>query len=64
MVFSHSCDKRLIELLRILIILGSLYGMAVNDLKILVQLFIFKCSCHITTPLHCYSLSIMYNISK
>ena len=65
MVLSHSCHQRLIQLFRVLIILGSLYRMAVHDLKILIKLFIFKSSRHITTPLHCYVLSVSIdNLSK
>ena len=50
MVFPDPCDQRLIELFRVLVILGRFNGMAVHDLKILIQLFILKCCCHNRSP--------------
>ena len=50
MVLSHPGDKRLMELLRVLIILRGFYGMAVHDLKIFIQLFILQSSCHVDLP--------------
>ena len=53
MIFSYSGNKGLIKLLGILIILRSFHGMAVHNFKVLIQLFIFKCTCHISSPFPC-----------
>ena len=50
MVFPHAGDKRLIELLRVLIIFRRFHGMTVHDLQIFIQLYIFRCACHISSP--------------
>ena len=44
MVFPHAGDKRLIELLRVLIIFRRFHGMTVHDLQIFIQLYIFRCA--------------------
>ena len=50
MVFSHAGDQRLIELFRVLIIFRCFHGMTVHNLKIFIQLYIFRCACHISSP--------------